>query len=158
MASKRASSTSRRSVSGVRQENSASSLVPCVVHAGDVNDAVAPRCFCGVYAIMYMSRTVSNPNRIFLGCPFYNGKEPHCKFFVWVDEHLARIGSNGCISDKRHLGEIQIEVVEEKEELDHRMAVLEEKIIALEKKKNPLAWCIGVIICAVCVAIYVSSA
>ncbi|RYQ94476.1 hypothetical protein Ahy_B08g089393 [Arachis hypogaea] len=157
MVTKGASSTSRKSVSGVRQENSASSSVSCVVHVGDVNDAVAPRCFCGVYAIMYMSRTVSNPNRIFLGCPFYKGKEPHCKFFVWVDEHLARIGSNGCISDKRHLGEKQVEVVEEEDKLDNRMTVLE-KIIALDKKKNPLAWCIGVIICAVCVAFYVSSA
>ncbi|RYR70576.1 hypothetical protein Ahy_A03g017048 [Arachis hypogaea] len=117
------------------QENSASSLVPCAVHAGDLNDAVAPRCFCKVYAIMYMSNTISNPNRNFLDCPFY--KETHCKIFVWVDEHLAIIGSNCCICDSRHLGEKHVEVVEEEEELDHKMAVLEEKIITLEKKKNP---------------------
>ncbi|RYR46831.1 hypothetical protein Ahy_A07g032671 [Arachis hypogaea] len=71
MATKGASSTSRRSVSGVRQKKSGSSSVPFALHAGDGNDAVVPRCFCGVYAIMYMSKTVSNPNRIFLGCPFY---------------------------------------------------------------------------------------
>ncbi|RYR77584.1 hypothetical protein Ahy_A01g002110 [Arachis hypogaea] len=131
----RASSTSRRSLNGVRQEDSASSSVPCVVHARDLKDDVAPRCFCVVYAIMYMSKTISNPNKIFLGCPFYKKKQPHCKFFVWVDEHLARIGSNGCIFDKRPLVEKEVEVVEEEEELDHRMAVMEEKVTTLEKKK-----------------------
>ncbi|RYR40378.1 hypothetical protein Ahy_A09g046133 [Arachis hypogaea] len=124
MATKGASSTSRRSISGVRQKNSASSSVPFAVHVGDRNDAVAPR--------------------IFLSCPFYKEKEPHCKFFVWVDEHLAKIGSNCCICDSRDLGEKHVEIVEEEEELDHRMTVLEEKIVALEKKKNPLAWCITV--------------
>ncbi|QHO34237.1 uncharacterized protein DS421_9g265220 [Arachis hypogaea] len=162
MATKGASSTSRRSVSGVREEKSVSSSIPCGVHADHPNDAVARRCFCGVYAIMYMSRTSSNPNRIFLGCPFYKGNEPHCKFFVWVDEHLAKIGSNCCICESRHFVGKHVEVVEEEEEkedeLDHRMAVLEEKIIALEKKKNPLALCICVIIFAVVVAFYVAIA
>ncbi|RYR48004.1 hypothetical protein Ahy_A07g033994 [Arachis hypogaea] len=105
MATNGASSTSRRSVNKVRQENSASNSVSCVVHAGDLNDGVIPR-------------TISNPNRIFLGCAFYKGKQPHCKFFVWVNEHLARIGSNDCISDKRHLGEKDVEVVEKEEKLD----------------------------------------
>ncbi|RYR38023.1 hypothetical protein Ahy_A09g042966 [Arachis hypogaea] len=138
MAANGVSSTSRRSFSRVRQENSASSSVSCVVHAGDLKDGVAPRCFCRVYAIMYMSRTISNPKRIFLGCPFYKGKQLHCKFFVWVDEHLARISSNGCISDRRPLGEKEVEVVEEEEEFDHRMAVLEEKVTALEMQKTHL--------------------
>ncbi|RYR60960.1 hypothetical protein Ahy_A04g018048 [Arachis hypogaea] len=123
MATQGTSSTSRRSVSEFREEKSGSSLVPSALHAGDGNVAVTPRCFCGVYAIMYMSKTVSNLNRIFLGCPFY--------------KHLPRIGSNCCICDRKH-----VEDVEGEEELDHRMAVLEEKIVVLKKKKNPLAWCI----------------
>ncbi|RYQ96376.1 hypothetical protein Ahy_B08g092114 [Arachis hypogaea] len=131
-----ASSTSRRRLSRVREENSTSSSVPCVVYAGDLKDDVAPRCFCEVYAIMYMSRTISNPNRVFLGCPFYKGKQSHCKFFVWVDEHLDRIGSNGRIFDKRPLFEKEVEVVEEEDEFDHRIAVLEEKVTTLEKKKT----------------------
>ena len=58
--------------------------------------------------------------------------------------------------------EKHVEVVEEEEEkedeLDHRMAVLEEKIIALEKKKNPVALYFSVIIFAVVVAFYVAIA
>ncbi|XP_020970027.1 uncharacterized protein LOC110268315 [Arachis ipaensis] len=83
MAANGGSSTSRRSRRGVRKENSASSSDPCVMHDGDLKDDVAPRCFCGVYAIMYMSRTISNPNRVFLGCPFYKENQPHCKFFFF---------------------------------------------------------------------------
>ncbi|RYQ87963.1 hypothetical protein Ahy_B09g095454 [Arachis hypogaea] len=157
MATNGALSTSRRSVSGVRQENSVLISVPCVVYVGNLNDGVAPRSFCGVFAIMHMSRTISDPNRIFLSFPFYKEKQLHCKFFVWVDEHLARIGSNGCISDKRHLGEKDVEVVEEKKELDHMMAVLEEKVTALEKKKIPLTCCIDIIVCAVCVGFLFSA-
>ncbi|QHN93484.1 uncharacterized protein DS421_17g593080 [Arachis hypogaea] len=97
---------------------------------------------------MYMSMTISNPNIIFLGCPFYKEKQPHCKFFVWVDEHLVRIGSNGCISDKRHLSEKNVEVVEEEEELDYRMAVLEKK----KKSINLVYWynCMCCLCCFLC--------
>ncbi|RYR01825.1 hypothetical protein Ahy_B06g080690 [Arachis hypogaea] len=152
MAANGALATSRRSRRGVREENFASSSDPCVVHDGDLKDDVAPRCFCGVYAIMYMSKTISNPNRVFLCCPFYKGNQLHCKFFLWVDEHLARMGSNGCIFDKRPLIEKEAEVVEEEEEFCHRMAVLEEKVTVLEKKKNPLACCIVIIVCAIVAA------
>ncbi|RYQ96377.1 hypothetical protein Ahy_B08g092115 [Arachis hypogaea] len=160
MATNGASSTSRRRLSRVREENSASSSVPCVVHAGDLKNDIALRCFRGVYAIMYMSRTISNPNRVFLGCPFYKEKQLHCKFFVWVDEHLDRIGSNGRIFDKRPLVEKEVEVVEEEEEeeFDHRIVILEEKVTALKKKKNLLACCISIIVCVVFVAFYVCSA
>ncbi|RYQ82751.1 hypothetical protein Ahy_B10g101316 [Arachis hypogaea] len=139
MAANGASATSRRSHRGVREENSASSSDHCVVHDGDLKDDVAPRSFCGVYVIMYMSKTISNPNRVFLG------NQLHCKFLLWVDEHLARMGSNGCIFDKRLLIEKEAEVVEEEEGFRHRMAVLEEKVTVLEKKKNPLACCIVII-------------
>ncbi|RYR42266.1 hypothetical protein Ahy_A08g038733 [Arachis hypogaea] len=161
MATNEISSTLRRSASGVKQENSASSSIPCVVHAGDLNDGVAPRYFCGVYAIIYMSRTISNANRIFLICPFYKyiileilaGKNNRIASFFLGDEHLARIRSNSCISDKRHLGEKDVEVIEEEEKLDHRMAVLEE-VTALEKKKsiNLLYWynCMCCLYCFLC--------
>ncbi|XP_020975155.1 uncharacterized protein LOC110270352 [Arachis ipaensis] len=157
MAANGASATSRRSRRRVSEENSASSLDPCVVHDGDLKDDVAPRCFCGVYAIMYMSRTISNPNRVFLGCPFYKENQPHCKFFLWVDEHLARIRSSGYIFEKGRLVEKEVEVVEEEEGFHHRMAILEEKVTVLEKKKNPLACCVVIIVCAVVAAFYVCS-
>ncbi|XP_016177611.1 uncharacterized protein At4g04775-like [Arachis ipaensis] len=63
----------------------------CAVPGGYERDRVAPKCYCGVYAIMYKSRTTSNPNRVFLGCPFFKAKEPYCRYFGWLDEHLKKI-------------------------------------------------------------------
>ncbi|RYR46179.1 hypothetical protein Ahy_A07g031936 [Arachis hypogaea] len=63
----------------------------CAVAEGCDKDGVAPKCFCGVYAILYKSRTASNPNRMFLGCPFFKVKERYCRYFVWLDEHLKKI-------------------------------------------------------------------
>ncbi|MED6130102.1 hypothetical protein PIB30_114705, partial [Stylosanthes scabra] len=34
-------------------------------------EGAAPKCFCDVYAILYLSKTQSNPNRLFFGCPFF---------------------------------------------------------------------------------------
>ncbi|RYR43010.1 hypothetical protein Ahy_A08g039438 [Arachis hypogaea] len=61
------------------------------VVGGCDRDGVALKCFCGVYAILYKSRTASNPNRMFLGCPFFKVKERCCRNFVWFDEHLKKI-------------------------------------------------------------------
>ncbi|QHO01107.1 uncharacterized protein DS421_13g412160 [Arachis hypogaea] len=157
MADNGAPTTSRRSHRGVREEDSASSSDPYVLYDGDLKDDVARRCFCGVYAIMYMSRTIRNPNRVFLGCPFYKGNQPHCKFFLWVDEHLARIGHSGCVLEKRHLVEKEPEVVEEDEGFHHRIAIMEEKVTMLEKKKTPIACCVVIVVCAVVAAFYICS-
>ncbi|RYR04247.1 hypothetical protein Ahy_B06g083885 [Arachis hypogaea] len=64
----------------------------CAVLGGCSRVAIAPKCYCGVYAIMYKSRTTSNPNRVFLGCPLFKAKEPYCRYFVWMDEHLKKLG------------------------------------------------------------------
>ncbi|RYQ85869.1 hypothetical protein Ahy_B10g105498 isoform A [Arachis hypogaea] len=63
----------------------------CAVAGGCDRDGVAPKCFCGLYAILYKSRTTSNPNRMFLGCPFFKVKERCCRYFVWLDEYLKKI-------------------------------------------------------------------
>ncbi|MED6172499.1 hypothetical protein PIB30_050645 [Stylosanthes scabra] len=70
MASEGGSSSSRRRATsgGLR-----------AFQAGDEIDSIAPRCFCGLHA-MYMSKTKSNPSRLFLGCPNYKLKlGDHCK-------------------------------------------------------------------------------
>ncbi|RYQ85963.1 hypothetical protein Ahy_B10g105614 [Arachis hypogaea] len=87
----------------------------------------------------------------------HRGNQPHCKFFLWVDEHLARIGHSGCVLDKRPLVEKKPEVVEEDEGFHHRIAILEEKVTVLEKKKTPLACCVVIVVCAVVAAFYVCS-
>ncbi|RYR28563.1 hypothetical protein Ahy_B01g052704 isoform B [Arachis hypogaea] len=63
----------------------------CAVAGGCDRDGITPKCFCGVYAILYKSRTATNPNRIFLGCPFFKIKEGYCRYFVCLDEHLKKI-------------------------------------------------------------------
>ncbi|MED6164608.1 hypothetical protein PIB30_091797 [Stylosanthes scabra] len=111
-----------------------------VVHAGDEIDSIAPRCFCGLHAIMYMSKTKSNPSRLFLGCPNYNKLKlgDHCKYFHWLDEHDAKIGGKfggniGCemISYGGNYGETVVG-----DSLKKRVDELEKKVAVAEKRKN----------------------
>ncbi|MED6130109.1 hypothetical protein PIB30_114825, partial [Stylosanthes scabra] len=63
---------SQRSGSGVRAERSSSSAQGFfVANVGSERDGAAPKCKCGVYAILYLSKTSNNPNRLFFGCPFF---------------------------------------------------------------------------------------
>ncbi|MED6181904.1 hypothetical protein PIB30_023746 [Stylosanthes scabra] len=50
---------------------------------------VSPECNCGSYAILFMSSTLRNPNRLFYECPYFKTPAPHCKFFKWLDEYVA---------------------------------------------------------------------
>ncbi|MED6170795.1 hypothetical protein PIB30_034596 [Stylosanthes scabra] len=71
MESDGAASSRRRSGGGVRSEHSSSTQGVYVPRVGEDREGVAPKCHCGVYAIPYLSRTESNPNRMFFGCPFW---------------------------------------------------------------------------------------
>ncbi|MED6216084.1 hypothetical protein PIB30_004109 [Stylosanthes scabra] len=53
---------------------------------------IAPECNCGTYAILFMSSTCGNPNRLFYGCPYFKTPAPHCGFFKWLDEYVACCG------------------------------------------------------------------
>ncbi|MED6225874.1 hypothetical protein PIB30_097858, partial [Stylosanthes scabra] len=90
------SSGSRRSGSALRGDRSSSStqgfLATKVVNEGD---GAAPKCKCGAYAILYLSKTSNNPNRLFFGCPFFKIQHAHCNFFLWLDRHVAKFGKNG---------------------------------------------------------------
>ncbi|MED6155855.1 hypothetical protein PIB30_009329 [Stylosanthes scabra] len=69
------SSASRRSAGGGRGQRSSSEIQGFMTAVGNERDGVAPKCDCGVYAVLYLSRTSNNPNRLFFGCPFYKGLE-----------------------------------------------------------------------------------
>ncbi|RYR73190.1 hypothetical protein Ahy_A02g007530 [Arachis hypogaea] len=63
-------------------------------------------------------------------------KQTHCKFFVWVDDHIVRLG---CVEPTRALGDNQPNDVEEhlrKKEMEHMMADLEETIVNLENRRS----------------------
>ncbi|RYR09435.1 hypothetical protein Ahy_B05g077754 [Arachis hypogaea] len=112
MASDGVSSCSRRSGGVGREEQSAEGSGP---KGKDGKDGVSPKCFCGEHAIMFMLKTSSNPNRLFLRCPFYKicitVRQLHCKFFLWLDEHIGRLG----LSDSRFQAEKELGYVEEDE-------------------------------------------
>ncbi|MED6107506.1 hypothetical protein PIB30_014802 [Stylosanthes scabra] len=50
---------------------------------------VTPECNCGTFAILFMSSTLENPNRLFYGCPYLKTPAPYCKFFKWLDEYCS---------------------------------------------------------------------
>ncbi|MED6190183.1 hypothetical protein PIB30_103198, partial [Stylosanthes scabra] len=56
---------------GVRSEHLSSTQGVYVPRVGEDREGVAPKCHCRVYAIPYLSRIESNPNRMFFGCPFF---------------------------------------------------------------------------------------
>ncbi|XP_015962338.1 uncharacterized protein At4g04775-like [Arachis duranensis] len=132
----------------------------CAVAGGCDRDGVAPKCFCGVYAILYKSRIASNPNRMFLGCPFFKVKERCCRYFVCLDEHLKKIRAMefealGAVDD---VGGVDIEdhVVQSlglekkiqllrSQELEKKMKELERKLLCMEKEKRMSMWHIALI-------------
>ncbi|MED6148761.1 hypothetical protein PIB30_055916 [Stylosanthes scabra] len=50
---------------------------------------IALECNCGTLAILFMSSTLGNPNKLFYGCPYFKTPTPHCKYFSWLDEYVA---------------------------------------------------------------------
>ncbi|RYR31890.1 uncharacterized protein At4g04775-like [Arachis ipaensis] len=111
----------------------------CTVPGEYERDRVAPKCYCSVYAIMYKSRTTSNPNRVFLGCPLFKAKEPYCRYFVWLDEHLKRIKA----VKPEALGVVDeaegVDVEEQlfrNQDMEKKIEELERKLLSIESKKK----------------------
>ncbi|RYR65784.1 hypothetical protein Ahy_A03g011705 [Arachis hypogaea] len=61
----------------------------------DGKHGVSPKCFCGENAILFMSKTRSNLDRLFLGYPFY--------------KHVARLG----LTETKYIGEKEFFDVED---------------------------------------------
>ncbi|RYR74769.1 hypothetical protein Ahy_A02g009490 [Arachis hypogaea] len=121
---------------GERHERTVGNAIPYSVQVGNEKDGVALKCFCGVCVIFYMSKTNTNSNRLFFGCPFFKVKQPHYKFFVWVNDHIGRIGR---IELTRKLGDNQSFDVEEyfiKKEPENIVVDLKQRIIYLKNKKK----------------------
>ncbi|MED6180205.1 hypothetical protein PIB30_008063 [Stylosanthes scabra] len=123
---------------------------------GEERDVVAPKCRCGVYAILYLSRTEKNPNRLFFGCPFFRGGFPLCKFFEWLDRYTAKLLHGAAIENCGEEGD-ELNVHFSRMELEWRVAELEKRIGCLEErnKEKNLVWlyvmCLASAVFAVCV-------
>ncbi|MED6213690.1 hypothetical protein PIB30_095746 [Stylosanthes scabra] len=119
------SSGSRRSGSGMRGCFAAKD--------GNERDGAAPKCKCGVYAILYLSKASNNPNLLFFGCPFFKIRSPHCNFFLWLDQHAAKFGKKKgvkCEEDEEDVNEHFAKL-----NVDDRLGDLEDRVAAIEKKK-----------------------
>ncbi|MED6210146.1 hypothetical protein PIB30_061427, partial [Stylosanthes scabra] len=123
----RAEATSRRS------ERSSSTQGVYLSTPGEERDGIASKCSCGVYAILYLSKTSMNPNRLFFGCPFFRGGLPHCKFFMWLDRYTLKLGN-----DVARKGVEPGAVVAEhfaRMEFECRVSELEKRVGCLEQRK-----------------------
>ncbi|QHO08019.1 uncharacterized protein DS421_14g468840 [Arachis hypogaea] len=60
----------------------------CRLRNVEITKGQHPKCLCGLYAIISISRTRKNLSRLFFGYPLYKEKLPHCKFFAWVHQNF----------------------------------------------------------------------
>ncbi|MED6201917.1 hypothetical protein PIB30_099889 [Stylosanthes scabra] len=119
----------------------------------DDRDGVAPKCYCGVYAILYRSRTRNNPNRLFFGCPYFRqGSIPYCSFFMWLDKHCAQLGvlkpTKDGVAEEDTYDNFAVSKVED------RIASLENRVAAMEKMRNGNWWIVVANVIALMVAVY----
>ncbi|MED6200782.1 hypothetical protein PIB30_088628 [Stylosanthes scabra] len=138
------SSGSRRSAEGGDPKLDRSSWSTQGVFAakvGDDRDGVAPKCHCGVYAILYLSKTANNPNRLFFGCPFFKkARVAHCKFFLWLDRHTEKLGMVGA---ERYAEEnVDVDAHFAMLRVENRVIDLEDRVAAIERTTKPKLWLI----------------
>ncbi|MED6187046.1 hypothetical protein PIB30_072657 [Stylosanthes scabra] len=118
----------------------------------DDRDGVAPKCYCGVYVILYRSRTRNNPNRLFFGCPYFRGSIPYCSFFMWLDKHCAQLGvlkpTKHGVAEEDTYDNFAVSKVED------RIALLENRVAATEKMRNGNWWIVVANVIALMVAVY----
>ncbi|RYR48808.1 hypothetical protein Ahy_A07g034880 [Arachis hypogaea] len=122
MASDACSSNTRRDRGEARgqQELIAGYATSSSLQPSDVKDGVAPKCLCGKYAICYMSKTDTNLNSLFFGCPELKNGMP--------------IGSER--GSYKRMGDGKQNHVEEHLGMKNLIAHAEKRIVNLEKLLN----------------------
>ncbi|MED6113123.1 hypothetical protein PIB30_067960 [Stylosanthes scabra] len=126
------SSASRRAGGRGRGERSSSSTQGFFA-AKVGHERAAPTCDCGVYVVLYLSKTANNPNKLFFECPFFKVKLKHCRFFLWLDEHVAMFRR---VSNDEGVKEVDDSVDEHfaRISIEKRISDLEDKLASMEKK------------------------
>ncbi|QHN86725.1 uncharacterized protein DS421_16g548700 [Arachis hypogaea] len=102
---------------------------------------VASRCNCGIHAILFMSSTQSNPNRLFFGCPNFKTAESHCKYFLWLDEYVLLFEEEQ-INDDSLYGQNpkQNHLLDAAVSMEKKLTKLEDKVSSCICKLSPLNW------------------
>ncbi|XP_057739908.1 uncharacterized protein At4g04775-like [Arachis stenosperma] len=94
---------------------------------------VTPKCNCGIHAILFMSSTQLNSNRLFFGCPYFKIVETHCKYFAWLDEYVALFEEEQ-ISDHSLHGRNpkQNQLLDAAVSMEEKVSKLEDRVSGLE--------------------------
>ncbi|MED6218833.1 hypothetical protein PIB30_030276 [Stylosanthes scabra] len=147
------SSTSRQSAGGGGGgQRSSSTQGFFTAKVGNERDRATLKYHCGVYAVLYLSKTSRNPDRLFF--------ETNNRVIDRVDsvaalQHASKFQRNVNVEDvkeeeddvEEHFGRLKIE---------NRVAELEERVSSIEKKSVMKMWlgcvCVIVVFMAVCVS------
>ncbi|MED6155865.1 hypothetical protein PIB30_009338 [Stylosanthes scabra] len=151
------SSVSRRSVGGGRGDRSSSETQGFfAAKVGLERDGVAPKCDYDVYAVLYLSKTPNNSNRLFFGCPFFKIRPNHCKYFLWLDEHAAKFGM---VTYKKDVKEIHDDVDEHFRilNIEDRVSDLEGRIASIKKKGSIKFMLVCVFALSMLIDVYIGS-
>ncbi|MED6150808.1 hypothetical protein PIB30_076039 [Stylosanthes scabra] len=157
MDSEGGSSPTRRSGGGRRGDRSSSETQGLfAAKVGHERDGAAPMCHCGVYAVLYLSKTPNNLNRLFFGCPFFKTRMNHCKFFLWLDQHAAKLGR---IAESKSVKEDEVDIDEHFWRLivENRVSELERRIAYMEKKHSMKFLFVCVLALSMVVGLYFGS-
>ncbi|MED6123373.1 hypothetical protein PIB30_048548 [Stylosanthes scabra] len=96
------------------------------VQARHKTDSIAPRCFCGL--------RLSN----------------HCKYFMWLDEHVGKIGGETTTYIGGNEVVTRVSHSTRKGGIEKRVAKLEKKLASVENNKNVRVWAIVVALITSC--------
>ncbi|MED6165337.1 hypothetical protein PIB30_098556 [Stylosanthes scabra] len=143
MNSEGVSSGSKRSAGGVggRSERLSSLTQGVFMPNGvdDDRDGVAPKCRCRVYVVHVQNS--KHPNRLFFSCPFFKKvRLSHCKFFLWLDRHTEQLEKIDAITYAEEIEDVDMHLA--MIEVETRVAGLENRVTAMERKIKPNLWAI----------------
>ncbi|MED6132804.1 hypothetical protein PIB30_022268 [Stylosanthes scabra] len=87
---------------------------------------------------VYVSRLGEGRDEVAPKCT-YGGRLPHCKFFMWLDRCIAKLGN--VVAGK--CGEEVEDAAEHfsRMELEWRVSDFEKRVGCLEQRKKNMCWC-----------------
>ncbi|RYR39941.1 hypothetical protein Ahy_A09g045580 [Arachis hypogaea] len=98
---------------------------------------VALKCNCGIHAILFISSTHLNPNRLFFGCPYFKIAKSHYKYFAWLDEYIALFEEEQTSDHSLHgWNPKQNQLLDAVVSMEEKVSKLEDRVSGLELQIN----------------------